>query len=259
MDDDIISSLKLLREKEVYSPPIYFSRHGQSIYNTKELIGGDSLLSEKGKLYAQGLSKLFKNSEENSNCPKKYCSTLKRTQQTISYLDDVGEGEPTVKPEIDEINAGICDSMTYEQIEEKYPEEFQLRKKDKLNYRYPEGESYIDLNKRLQPFLKEVESATSPVLIISHQATLRCVHSHLRGLPAKEIPYIQVPLHSLVKFERSAFGYKETVYKYDTESKTFKTEIHKVDHLESLLETFESTPQLKQQSDQDCLPQLVEA
>lgn len=32
---------------------------------------------------------------------------------------------------------GACDGMTYAEIEEKYPEEFELRKHDKLAYRYP--------------------------------------------------------------------------------------------------------------------------
>jgi broad specificity phosphatase PhoE len=33
--------------------------------------------------------------------------------------------------------SGACDGMTYAEIEEKYPEEFELRKHDKLAYRYP--------------------------------------------------------------------------------------------------------------------------
>lgn len=43
---------------------------------------------------------------------------------------------------LDELNAGICDSMTYEAIEEAYPKEWAARQRDKLRYRYPRGESY---------------------------------------------------------------------------------------------------------------------
>lgn len=35
---------------------------------------------------------------------------------------------------------GICDNMTYEEIQEKYPEEFARRDQDKYHYRYPRGE-----------------------------------------------------------------------------------------------------------------------
>lgn len=36
---------------------------------------------------------------------------------------------------LDEIQAGIFDGMTYEEIQEKMPDEFDMRKKDKLRYR----------------------------------------------------------------------------------------------------------------------------
>ena len=39
--------------------------------------------------------------------------------------------------ELDEISTGICDGMTYKEIDEKYPKEVEARKTDKLRYRYP--------------------------------------------------------------------------------------------------------------------------
>jgi broad specificity phosphatase PhoE len=35
---------------------------------------------------------------------------------------------------------GICEGFTYEEIAEKYPEEFAKRDQDKYHYRYPTGE-----------------------------------------------------------------------------------------------------------------------
>ena len=43
--------------------------------------------------------------------------------------------------------------MTYEEIQERYPEEFALRDADKYHYRYPSGESYQDLVARLEPVI----------------------------------------------------------------------------------------------------------
>lgn len=37
---------------------------------------------------------------------------------------------------LDEIQAGIFDGWTYEEIAEKQPEEYAARKRDKLRYRY---------------------------------------------------------------------------------------------------------------------------
>lgn len=59
-------------------------------------------------------------------------------------------------------------------MQEKYPQEFAWRDQDKLRYRYPWGESYIDIMNRLEPILTELESENN-LLVISHQAVLRCI------------------------------------------------------------------------------------
>lgn len=35
---------------------------------------------------------------------------------------------------------GVCEEMTYEEVRERFPEEFALRDQDKYYYRYPSGE-----------------------------------------------------------------------------------------------------------------------
>ena len=40
---------------------------------------------------------------------------------------------------------GICEGMTYEEIEQTYPEEFAMRDDDKYYYRYPGGEVHLFL------------------------------------------------------------------------------------------------------------------
>ena len=58
---------------------------------------------------------------------------------------------------LDEINAGDYDQLTYEQIKEYYPMEYQKRQLDKLGYRYPNGESYIDLTNRVKKGLAKLD------------------------------------------------------------------------------------------------------
>ncbi|GFH23018.1 6PF2K domain-containing protein, partial [Haematococcus lacustris] len=76
---------------------------------------------------------------------------------------------------LDEIDAGVCDGMTYKQIAREMPEEFAARKQDKLRYRYPAGESYLDVVQRLEPVITEIERERECVVIVSHQAVLRAV------------------------------------------------------------------------------------
>ena len=38
------------------------------------------------------------------------------------------------------LTQGVCEELTYEEIQENFPEEFALRDQDKYRYRYPKGE-----------------------------------------------------------------------------------------------------------------------
>ena len=49
---------------------------------------------------------------------------------------------------LNEIDAGICEEMTYDEIRKNFPIDFAARENNKLSYRYPRGESYEDLISR---------------------------------------------------------------------------------------------------------------
>lgn len=72
----------------------------------------------------------------NISVAKVWSSQLKRSIQTAAYVDEDCEQWKTLS----ELEAGACDALTYEEIQDKFPEEFALRDQDKYNYRYPRGE-----------------------------------------------------------------------------------------------------------------------
>jgi len=55
--------------------------------------------------------------------------------------------------------------LQYQQIAEKYPEDFQARDDDKYNYRYRGGESYRDVVIRLEPIIMELERSENIIII----------------------------------------------------------------------------------------------
>lgn len=116
---------------------IYLTRHGESVYNLLGRIGGDAELSERGWEYAKALAKYI--SEQNIPRLRVWTSQLKRTIQTAEAIKAPQERWKA----LNEIDAGICEEMTYEEIQLKYPEEFALRDQDKFHYRYPKGEVFI--------------------------------------------------------------------------------------------------------------------
>lgn len=191
---------------------IFFSRHGESQYNVEGKIGGDSNLSERGWEYAKALPQLVKDAVGDAPLTV-WHSTLKRTAQTASFL-------PYPKlawKSLDELDAGVCDAMTYEEIEQYYPEDYASRDEDKFNYRYRGGESYRDVVVRLEPVIMELERQEN-ILIIGHQAILRALYAYFHALNQEDLPYIKIPLHTLLELTPAAFGTRERRYKAPIEA-----------------------------------------
>ena len=74
------------------------------------------------------------------------------------------------------------------------------------------GESYVDIIDRLQPVIFELERTTKPVIVVSHQAVLRCRISYFVDSPKTNIPYYSIPLHTLVKIVAKEGSYDEERY-----------------------------------------------
>ncbi|KAI3871307.1 hypothetical protein MKX03_006234 [Papaver bracteatum] len=189
--------------------PILLTRHGQSRDNVRGRIGGDTVISEAGELYSKKLANFVEKRLKSERTASIWTSTLQRTILTASPI----VGFPKIQwRALDEINAGVCDGMTYEEIKKNMPEEYESRKKDKLRYRYPRGESYLDVIQRLEPVIIELERQRSPVVVISHQAVLRALYAYFADRPLKEIPHIEVPLHTIIEIQMGVTGSsRETV------------------------------------------------
>lgn len=148
-------------------------------------IGGDSGLGPRGKLYGAAVAKYIQ--DQNIEGLRVWTSWLKRTIQTVAEINAPQERWKALN-EIDAVRVitnsddfffnvifqGICEEMTYEEIKEKFPDDFAARDQNKFAYRYPRGESYEDLVARLEPVIMELERQAN-VLVVSHQAVLRCL------------------------------------------------------------------------------------
>ena len=104
--------------------------------------------------------------------------------------------------------------MTYEDILKEMPEEFNRRNLDKFRYRYPRGESYEDLVARLEPVIVEMERQDS-LLIVGHQAVIRCLLAYYNEISEEELPWQEVPLHTVIKLSPVAYGCKVDYIKFD--------------------------------------------
>lgn len=178
---------------------LYFSRHGESENNVLGRIGGDTNLSPRGRKYALSLARHM--NEAKIEGLQVWTSELCRTKQTAEGIDAPVEHLAS----LNELDAGVCEGLSYEEMQDKFPQEFAWRDQDKLRYRYPWGESYVDIMARLEPVLLELEHEDN-VLVVSHQAVLRCILGYFLNKNPDELPYINVPLHTLIKITTHGYN-----------------------------------------------------
>ncbi|XP_028414646.1 LOW QUALITY PROTEIN: 6-phosphofructo-2-kinase/fructose-2,6-bisphosphatase-like [Dendronephthya gigantea] len=188
-----------LMNTHVQRRSIYLTRHGESLYNLEQRIGGNPDLSPGGKEFAMRLGE-YMNKQKIPNL-KVWTSQLKRAFHTAESIDAPIEQWKA----LNELEAGIFDGMTYDEVQEKYPEEHDQRYQDKFKYRSPRGESYNDLKVRLEPVIMELERQQN-ILVICHQAVLRVLLAYFLDHPSDQLPYMRVPLHTVYKLTPIAFG-----------------------------------------------------
>ena len=185
--------------------PILLTRHGESMYNVKGRIGGDPDLSPAGQRYAHVLADFLDSRFPDPDSIVIWTSSLRRAVQTANPL-----GRRSLPwRALEEINAGICDGMTYEQIKQEMPSEYEARSHDKFRYRYPRGESYEDVIARLDTVIIELERTRKPVLVIAHQAVLRAIYAYFHNIPPEQCTRLPIPLHRVLELRPHAYGCQE--------------------------------------------------
>jgi broad specificity phosphatase PhoE/predicted kinase len=186
--------------------PIWLTRHGESVYNVAGVLGGDPDLTPDGHRYAQALAEFLDRRDPDRHDVVIWTSSLRRALQTAAPLGRTSWAWRA----LDEIDGGICDSMSHAQIQEQLPEEYEARRRNKFTYRYPRGESYQDVIQRLDPVIIELERTRKPVLVIAHNAVLRALYAYFQGVPRERCPYLAIPLHTVIELTPHAYGCHET-------------------------------------------------
>lgn len=189
--------------------PLYLTRHGESEYNAQRRIGGDSGLTARGERFARALAARLPAMVPGA--PVVFTSTLHRTIDTAAHLP----WTRTALKNLDEIDAGQYDGWTYDAIEAGAPAEWAARKADKLRYRYPRGESYLDVIQRLEPVIVELERRREPVVVVAHQAVIRCLYAYFTDQSLEACPRLEVPLHTIIELVPKAYGAVETRHALD--------------------------------------------
>lgn len=160
-------------------------RHGQAISNAKELI---SCWPEK---FYNSLTPFGrKKAKETANVLKKknidliFCSPLLRTKMTAEIVGKTLKVKPKFDKRLREQNTGIFNGGPFMHLNKFFGEKslrrFRLKPKN--------GESYIEIKKRMVDFLKDTDKkyVGQNILIISHELPLLFLACAVKGIPNKD-------------------------------------------------------------------------
>jgi broad specificity phosphatase PhoE/predicted kinase len=172
---------------------LFLVRHGETYFNLENRIGGDSELTENGWNQARAIAGYF----SNVRIPFIFISTKKRTKETAIPVQAAQKDCETIAmKEFDEIDSGICECMSYQEIREKFPRIYGARKKDKYHYIYPDGEGYVTMKNRIYTGIKKalyLSGTSDRIMIIGHRAVNRMILAHFLYRRQEDVPYIYVP------------------------------------------------------------------
>ena len=187
---------------------IFLVRHGEVEGNygpNRTFAGwGDKPLTEKGVRQAGAVAERL----ARENLVAVYSSDLQRALHTAEAI--AARHSLTVQTDtaLREVNYGKWEGLGDAELLRDWAEHWQRRVADPLNVAPPEGESYADLWRRLQPAWEAIgeRHRGQSVAIVGHNGSLRILLCHLLGAPLGNARHIRLMNTSIscVEYEDSA-------------------------------------------------------
>ena len=162
---------------------LYLIRHGEVEGAGTARYNGhaDVSLTERGKAQYRQLRERFADAAITA-C---YTSDLFRCAWGADLLGVHLGVEPVIDRNLRELDIGIWEGMTWAELMEKHPAEWQARLADIVNYRVPGGESLLDLQARIMPVIKGIveRHRGEDVLVVAHGGANRVILLNAIGAP----------------------------------------------------------------------------
>ncbi|UCD07410.1 MAG: histidine phosphatase family protein, partial [Candidatus Aenigmatarchaeota archaeon] len=120
---------------------------------------------------------------------KIYSSCLKRSMMTAEEIAKLHGLKVEHKPEFNEIDFGVMDGFTGDEVEKSYPGLIEKRNKDKEHFKPPEGESYAEARKRTIPTFKKLFDSHpgKTIVVVMHGVLMKLIFREITGKNIDEI------------------------------------------------------------------------
>lgn len=164
---------------------VYFTRHGQTIWNVENKICGatDIALTELGHEQAMELGRTIKSMIENGEMQvdEILYSPLVRAADTAKHISDVTGIPARVEPRLKEQNFGRYESTP------RNGEEFGRMKEHFIDH-FGNGETMLHLAQRIYNLLDDIkrESSDKTYLLVAHNGIARVIQSYFYDMSNEE-------------------------------------------------------------------------
>ena len=170
---------------------LYIVRHGELVTSKEWRYVGqmDVELNDAGKQQIKKLSSRLSSEQ----IDRIFSSDLNRTIESANIIGNklVIVNEPM--SEFREIDLGVWEGHTLEEIEEKFPDDLLKRSEDIMDFRVENGESFSDVNKRVIPKIMDIieDNVGKRILVVAHGGVNRIIIADALGLNINNIPRLE--------------------------------------------------------------------
>jgi len=114
-----------------------------------------------------------------------YTSDLTRCMIGAGIICEQFGIAPVPRKELRELNIGIWEGLAWQEIKEQWPDEWQERLNNLVNYRVPQGENLLDVQERVVPVIREIleRHAGQELLVVGHGGVNRIILLNAIGAP----------------------------------------------------------------------------
>ncbi|MBF0608296.1 MAG: histidine phosphatase family protein [Candidatus Magnetobacterium sp. LHC-1] len=178
---------------------VYLLRHGKTIGDNERRYKGhtDVPLSDEGIKQAARSARYIKKRE----CPAAikghastgiqglYCSDLSRTIESAEMIGKPFNLSPIKVEGLRERHFGRWEGMTFDEVSQTYPQEFDLWAKNPLAFSPIDGESTLDVSARVMPVFYDIIAGhkNEAIVIVAHGGVNRVILATLLGVPLENL------------------------------------------------------------------------
>lgn len=166
----------------IFRTRVFLIRHGETQWNAELRVMGqlDIPLNDVGREQARRTAELL----AGERFAAIYSSDLVRAVETAQIIAAPHRLDVITLPELREARYGLWEGLTRQEVLERFPKEYKMRRTDPENFRPSGGESRKELYERASKIFSELVARhpRQKILLVSHGGTIRAILRSVLGL-----------------------------------------------------------------------------